>query len=1057
MNTSTTPYTPLETLLLFRGIAQYGLEAPAFARISEALQNNTFVRNAPTYDARRLSPESLQELFLQLLWEELKAESEDTAGPDGALSPASKKRRLQSSPLPTLSDARQHVEKIESAHSKLHDAYVREAVHEIRQLERQFDVLQGEIDELVKLGVQADGGSEHRSGGSNGPQDGVIRHNEGLANGLNPSPRPSPKLAPPHTPISQSPLQQPLRPLQPLLPHPAPRQDIRPAQQSTLEQAASASRPPALTYPQVAPSPQLTQQDISRTPPSRPSEVPRSPNGTLQVLQAPQGVPPFQPPPQSPAPPGTAEGLRRPEAVGGAGRSPLPPPTHAQLPPQAQLKWEPPYQPNAPTPRHATDFNTQHQNSAILPPLPPTLPSHGSPQQPPPLPSPLLFQGQPNRPSPQQLFIPPHAPGVSAPPVQSPTARSPLGLGDGEPAPNRQQPLLPTQAPSNVPQSQSPYHPPPYHGYTFPAPAHPSPVHPAPVGQGHAISVHSAPGRSPAIPSPPVPPATAPPTASPGLAASLQQRQQPPNLQAPPPYKNAPRVAPSPASAHSDASRMCSASYQPPWSTGADRIHPLFPMAATPTPPTRISPLPPAHTPAMALPPRLAAGSGTKWMSTSTPSTPKQGFEFFLGHDDFPSPAFEPTSPVLKPSVPPSSVSQEVAKEPVQRPRSPAETSSPKHKPGRQHVSKRAQEHASASPPAGPSTATEAASSQSKAAPPAAVEPKPPRIKDEVTTPQSSTDMGGATADESVAGRRQGSRSAKRKRDDLTPSPARTPAESQAADALPQGSPPPEAPKVVLWTRSFNKVCGSAMEQITHHRHANMFAAPIREKDAPGYHKVVKHPQDLKSIRAAISHGNRTAAQAAAALPDGDPGSSSVWLPRTEDLVPPRSIINSGQLDRELAHMFANAIMYNPDPCHGPGPRFLRDADGLDDEDDGGGGAHHHHDSTVLGYKVDEFGVVNDARAMFVEVEKLLSELRAAEIQRSVPPAGAGVPGQGSATGTSTRQASLQGHGAGGGAGGADSVRDDAGDAGEDADDRGAGTETETAGGAVKRRRVARG
>lgn len=319
-------------------------------------------------------------------------------------------------------------------------------------------------------------------------------------------------------------------------------------------------------------------------------------------------------------------------------------------------------------------------------------------------------------------------------------------------------------------------------------------------------------------------------------------------------------------------------------------------------------------------------------------------------------------------------------------------------------------------------------------------------------TPRPSTETGDTTADESAAGRPQPPRSTKRKREDLSPSPVHIPRASQPRDGLSEGPVSTEAPKVVLWTRSFNKVSGSAMEQIIHHRSANMFAAPIREKDAPGYQKVVKVPQDLKTIRAAINHGNRAAAQAAAALPEGDPGTSGVWLPRTEDLAPPKSIINSGQLDRELAHMFSNAIMYNPDPYHGPGPAFLRrDADPDDPQD---GAAHQEKDSAggALGYKVDEFGVVNDARAMFVEVEKLLSELRSAEIhqRRAAPPAA------GFATGTSTRQASVL-PGGGGGHGGAESVKDEGGGGGggDDGDEQ-TGTETDTVGGggAGRRRRV---
>lgn len=192
------------------------------------------------------------------------------------------------------------------------------------------------------------------------------------------------------------------------------------------------------------------------------------------------------------------------------------------------------------------------------------------------------------------------------------------------------------------------------------------------------------------------------------------------------------------------------------------------------------------------------------------------------------------------------------------------------------------------------------------------------------------------------------------------------------------------------------------MEQIVGHRDANLFAHQIRERDAPGYRNRILMPQDLKSIRAAINHGNRAAAAAAAALPGGDPGTSSVLLPISEELVPPKGIINSSQLDRELAHMLANAIMYNPDPNRGPGPAFMRSEAEVDAEDEENG-------APVLGYKVDENGIVNNTRAMFVEVEKLLSDMRAAEIQKGTPPTAGGA----TLTGTSTRQASVAGGGLG--------------------------------------------
>ena len=207
---------------------------------------------------------------------------------------------------------------------------------------------------------------------------------------------------------------------------------------------------------------------------------------------------------------------------------------------------------------------------------------------------------------------------------------------------------------------------------------------------------------------------------------------------------------------------------------------------------------------------------------------------------------------------------------------------------------------------------------------------------------------------------------------------------------------PPTPPTHVLWMRGFPKISASALDQISSHRHANMFAHKIRDRDAPGYGSIVRHPVDLKSTRMAITQGNKAATQAAAALLESAeasddsatlaslaPDMGSVWLPISEDLVPPRGIINSSQLESELVHMFANAVMYNPDSHRGPGPAFvLRDGDDEDEWGDGNDNAR---------YEVDEDGVVNDTRDMYVEVEKLLSEMRSAERQRGlpVPPPGA--------------------------------------------------------------------
>lgn len=232
------------------------------------------------------------------------------------------------------------------------------------------------------------------------------------------------------------------------------------------------------------------------------------------------------------------------------------------------------------------------------------------------------------------------------------------------------------------------------------------------------------------------------------------------------------------------------------------------------------------------------------------------------------------------------------------------------------------------------------------------------KIKNEEATPRPFEDAGETTADESMYGKTQSSISRlsnKRKRQES-----------------PINRAPPTPATHVLWTRSFNKVSSSALEQVTSHRHANMFANPIKARDAPGYPDIILRPQDLKGIRGAINNGQRAASAIEKTLPDSDPNAMNVWLPISVDIIPPKGIINIAQLERELVHMFANSIMYNQDPDRGVGPSFVK----VDEEDD---------DEDAVGYEVDENGIVKETRNMFMEVEKLLSDLRS-EIERTAQP-----------------------------------------------------------------------
>lgn len=183
---------------------------------------------------------------------------------------------------------------------------------------------------------------------------------------------------------------------------------------------------------------------------------------------------------------------------------------------------------------------------------------------------------------------------------------------------------------------------------------------------------------------------------------------------------------------------------------------------------------------------------------------------------------------------------------------------------------------------------------------------------------------------------------------------------------------PPTPATHVLWTRAFHKISMTALDQIIGHRYANMFAHPIKPRLAPGYYEIILRPQDLKGIQKAITAGSKAAQAAVATMEGVDPNAHAVWLPISVDLVPPRGIINIAQLERELIHMFANAIMYNPDPLRGLGPSFLKSYQSNSEEGEDG-----------RGYEFDENGVVKETRNMYAEVEKLLGDLRNEVVPRT--------------------------------------------------------------------------
>ncbi|RFU73183.1 hypothetical protein TARUN_9080 [Trichoderma arundinaceum] len=977
-------YTPLESLFLFQSLLSHGVDSGAFARISELLKGNALIKSGDTYDAARLSPEALQQLFLRLLRDELRGEAERAdggagSGSDGLGSPGSRKRKLGSPPLPTLKEVYENVDKIPVMVDRLYARYRDHTVGLIREDERKFAVLQREIQllersEKERLAKVAASQNVTPTLAPRDPRTAVVTPTVAVqsplpaANGATPSPGQAPatpagvrKGPTPNTPV------------------PPPKPPI-----------SGVAAPKVAVPSQLAPG----------TPPPRPSASPKPPNGTSSVLQAPAGAPTpptsqvLQPPTQQPPTQQPPKQIisPRPEATG-----PQAPVVPGAAPNVGSLKWEKPYQPpptaHAPSAEQFSPPVLSSPNAATLqkaPPQPQPQPQQlpqqqwqrqpvQHPQQPPhpqqPQQQPIQYppqsphaqvahppqQQQPRQTAAKPVLVPPQSVGQLAPPLQ-PGPPRPVGPGAAQqvrppsttPSTTPGRPIQPQQSPQIHPQQQQVQQgqqTTPQHQHIQRAvQAQPSLLaqkfqHIPRVQTPRPIASATAAKGTPSVTAAGSP---IPNKGTPGVIAT--QRWQPGASAA----QQGARATPSTSPAAKDKS------YSSPYVAQAPRPaipeHMIRQAAATPGPARRLSPASPApRTPAPSSPVSLKRGFGTKWASHSTPSTPGP----IASEPE--SPAYEPVSPPLpRPAAAKDSAAKAVPKLAVPKPAPKVETvgaTPPAKAPrGRPPRSMQRGRGVSATPSATGTRRSQSVVSQTDEL---SLDHSMTKVKKEVATPRLREETGDTTADESMPGRglmatpSSMTRASKRKRQD-------TPTDLQGP------------PTHVLWTRGFTKVSSSALDQISSHRDANMFATALREKDAPNYRQIVLQPQDITSIRSAIKAGNKAALQAAANLPGGDPGTASVWLPISDDLVPPRGIINSAHLERELVHMFCNAIMYNPDPDRGPGPAFMRRSQSDEEE--------------IVGYRLDENGVVKNTQSMFLEVEKLLGDLRAAEKDRGIPP-----------------------------------------------------------------------
>lgn len=218
--------------------------------------------------------------------------------------------------------------------------------------------------------------------------------------------------------------------------------------------------------------------------------------------------------------------------------------------------------------------------------------------------------------------------------------------------------------------------------------------------------------------------------------------------------------------------------------------------------------------------------------------------------------------------------------------------------------------------------------------------------------------------------------------DEGTPKP-RTKRKRGASEAVELEPHPADIPRFdttqyVMATRNFHRTAAPIMNDVATHKLASIFAKPISERDAPGYHDLIYRPCDLKSIKSAIHQGSKAVATAgeAASTPAGDgespaPGgtpskSGVLMLQKHEDFIPPKGVVNSAQLEKELIRMFANAIMFNPIPQRGFGPAFPMSSDRGSRE------------STQVADS-GEGGIIHDSLEMFEDVQQAVTRWRAAE------------------------------------------------------------------------------
>ncbi|GAB7362502.1 hypothetical protein MBLNU230_g2823t1 [Neophaeotheca triangularis] len=806
-----TNYTPLEQVLLFQALRAHGIAPTSFTTISNQLKASRLVTSDPQYDATRLDPDALGQLYLALLKDEVRYDQErlQSTVDNGSQSPGSKKRKAQSPSLTTVQEAAQHSHLLPKLVERLYARYRKVAVEKIKRQEERHAQLGREADEARKSRALEAAQKKQPASASQSPRPSTTAHTQPALR-VNASVQATPSA-------NGSPV---------------------PSQRSTDTNGPAVQKPYSTARIDAVmnhgPEPQSNHGNHRRT----------SSNTTLPPLSemAPKS-PSFGIPPKF-----SAQGH---QPGHGYQKSPV----GMQPSPYATHHGHPAANPMASPQLQHTMSRPSSSPRPILPPIPGMQ-----------LPGPNAPSGSPGlRGSSQHQHVP-QQPHYSTPARGTPTM--PHAGQDRRASAYRPGP--PVQAQYHYPQQAVPYYEntPHYH-------------------HGQAQNHHYQHQQSPQPAGYYAQPFNVQPQLPAKAPQQFNQAPQPPQRHHPSPARTAQHVAQQPYTPSAPATGP-RAPQRPTDSIAARAIK----ILGTPNA-FRKSLWKPSGTPRAASPPRPDIEPLSPKLSRKAPSESFDGKEELnetIDRDDH-----HVTDSVAKP--------RKVGRRQSRQKGAGSATSV---------LSTRPRSHSVGSATATSTVADEATSSTQG-------------VKHEPSTPADPMDIDELAHDAEPAATTAGGPMTRKRRGTMS-------SQSQPASKRSKRANSPNTtagtheevarsqsrPNIVTATRNFAKVSQVITSEILSHKHGSRFKLPVRDKDAEGYSEIIKRPQDLKSIRAAITAGSRAVAAASAiAEAPGTPSSSkdssaTVDLERTADLIPPKAIVNGSQLEKEVMRMFANAVMFNP-------------------------------------------------------------------------------------------------------------------------------------------------